>query len=108
MLTDISARRDAFFRQVLACQAQAGNPTSNFAENSLTFTSGPIAGFANGSGTYAPCARETKVEVLDRTPPRGYNRVTIVRYNISRYDICRVLGFDGAVTNAPYIHYHLK
>jgi len=32
-------------------------------------------------------------------PPRGYNDGTIVRYNVSRNETYRVIGFDGPVTN---------
>ncbi len=32
-------------------------------------------------------------------PPRGYNDGTVIRYNVSRNDIDRVIAFDGTATN---------
>jgi hypothetical protein len=36
---------------------------------------------------------------LCNNPPHGYNDATIVRYNVSRNEKDRVIGFDGPVTN---------
>jgi len=48
---------------------------------------------SNGGGLVNLCNNPSS------PPPRGYNTGTIVRNNISRDEIERVIGFDGTVTN---------
>jgi len=48
---------------------------------------------SNGGGLVNLCNNPTS------KPPRGYNDGTVVRYNLSRHETDRVIGFDGPVTN---------
>lgn len=53
---------------------------------------------ANGGGLVNLCNNPAS------KAPRGYNDGTIVRYNLSRGETDRVIGFDGPVTNTEIHH----
>jgi hypothetical protein len=67
----VTALNDAFLPNATSMSVgnsgitQAGNPTTNFAGNTLTFTSGPIAGFAIGNGASASAVSFGSSQTID-------------------------------------------